>query len=220
MRTRMRLAASIAVPGAAIAVLALPALSPALRPPVPPTVCGQRGRQDHRVGRQIDRRLPGLASRDQPGDDEHPAAARRPAIAGVTQDLSRGEPEGRHGSGGDRAAADQAVGPMQAADHHSAGHRPGSGRSGRRRTGPAAGSAAGRHAARRDAKHLAGKQRAAAGAVPGGAAVEQRRPVTGPLQPGDQASLDLSAERSASRTAVSPRLLSEPHLIGILLRRR
>ena len=76
---------------------------------------GQRSRQNDRLGRHVDGRLPGRTSADQPGADDHRQAAGWPAVAGRREDILRREPASSQGHAAVTAAARDSVRPVQTA---------------------------------------------------------------------------------------------------------
>lgn len=127
--TRRRLLAvliALALPGAAVALLAEPSATGASDPCAASEVARTVG-----SGRQVDGRLPGFTPRDQPGDDRGLAAAGRAGVGRIAEGPFRGESQGRIGSARAFATADRSFDSVLAADQRPAGDRFDAGGAGR-----------------------------------------------------------------------------------------
>ncbi|WP_313901988.1 heme-binding protein [Mycobacterium tilburgii] len=104
------------MPAAAVALLAEPPASDANDPCAVREVARTIGSVSKSMGDYLD------SHPETKPVDNYDAAVGRPAVGHRAQDLFRGQPEGGHRYGVDRAAADQPVDAVQAADQHPAGH--------------------------------------------------------------------------------------------------
>lgn len=126
--TRRRLLAvliALALPGAAVALLAEPSATGASDPCAASEVARTVGSVAKSMGD------PGFTPRDQPGDDRGLAAAGRAGVGRIAEGPFRGESQGRIGSARAFATADRSFDSVLAADQRPAGDRFDAGGAGR-----------------------------------------------------------------------------------------
>lgn len=126
--TRRRLLAvliALALPGAAVALLAEPSATGASDPCAASEVARTVGSVAKSMGDYLDSR------RDQPGDDRGLAAAGRAGVGRIAEGPFRGESQGRIGSARAFATADRSFDSVLAADQRPAGDRFDAGGAGR-----------------------------------------------------------------------------------------